>query len=47
MYDTAMPEVGQVIVDFLDGYFLKDAGARQRLPTDADHPGITTLRSKA
>ena len=33
--------------DFLDGYFLKDTGARQRLPTDAEHPGITTLRSKA
>jgi dienelactone hydrolase len=47
MYDTAMPEVGRVIVDFLDGYFLKDADARQRLPTDADHPGITTLHSKA
>ena len=47
MYDTAMPEVGQVIVDFLDGYFLGDAGARQRLPTDANHPGRSSLRSKS
>lgn len=47
MYDTAMPEVGQVIVDFLDGYFLADAGARQRLPTDANHPGRSSLRSKS
>jgi predicted dienelactone hydrolase len=44
MYDTAMPEVGQVIVDFLDGYFLGDAGARQRLVTDANHPGRTALQ---
>ena len=45
MYDTAMPEVGQIIVDFLDGYFLGDPGARQRLLTDSNHPGTTSLRS--
>jgi predicted dienelactone hydrolase len=44
MYDTAMPEVAQVILDFLDGYFLGDVGARRRLVADADHPGRTALR---
>jgi predicted dienelactone hydrolase len=45
MYDTAMAEVSQVIVDFLDGYFLGDPGARQRLVADANHPGRTALQS--
>ena len=45
MYDTALPEVGQVIVDFLDAYFLGQAGARQRLVSDGDRPGVTTIRS--
>jgi dienelactone hydrolase len=45
MYDTAMPEVGQVIVDFLDGYFLGGANGRARLLTDGNHPGVVTLRS--
>jgi dienelactone hydrolase len=47
MYDTAMPQVGQVIVDFLDGYFLDDTNGRTRLLTDGNLPGITTLRSGA
>jgi len=45
MYDTAMPEVGQATVDFLDGYFLDDTNARTRLLTDGNRPGVTTLRS--
>jgi dienelactone hydrolase len=45
MYDTAMPEVGQVIVDFLDGYFRGDVAAQHQLIVDANRPGTTTLRS--
>lgn len=46
MYDTARADVAQVIIDFLDGYFLGDPGGRQRMLADADHPGQLQLRSR-
>jgi len=45
MFETALPEVGRVIVDFLDGYFRDEAPARARLLVDGNHPGVVTLRS--
>jgi dienelactone hydrolase len=44
MFDTALPEVGQVILDFLDAYWLGDGVARMRLAADGNHPGVTALR---
>ncbi len=44
MGDTALPQVGQVIVDFLDGYFAGSAGARARLLVDGDVPGVMSIR---
>jgi fermentation-respiration switch protein FrsA (DUF1100 family) len=44
MYDTALPEVGQAVVDFLDGYLLGLSAGRERLPADGNHPGLVTLQ---
>jgi len=44
MFDTALPELGQVITEFLDGYFLVERAARHRLLTDANRPGLMSLR---
>jgi hypothetical protein len=45
MFDTALPEVGQVIVDFLDAYLFRDTNAGRRLAVDGNRPGIVALRS--
>jgi predicted dienelactone hydrolase len=45
MFDTALPEVGQVITDFLDAYLRGDANARSRLLVDGNHPGVASLQS--
>ena len=44
MFDTALHEVGQVIVDFLDAYLVRDTNAERRLSVDGNHPGIVALR---
>jgi dienelactone hydrolase len=44
MFDAAMPEVGQAVVDFLDGYLLGLPGGRERLMVDGNRAGIVTLR---
>jgi hypothetical protein len=43
MHDTALPLVGQLIVDFLDGYFQSDAGARRRMLTHGNVSGVATI----
>jgi hypothetical protein len=45
MFDTALPEVGQVIVDFLDAYLVRDTNAVRRLSVDGNRPAIVALRS--
>jgi hypothetical protein len=45
MFDTALPEVGQVIVDVLDTYLVRDTNAGRRLSVDGDRPAIVALRS--
>jgi dienelactone hydrolase len=45
MFETALPDVGQVAVDFLDGYFIGNPTARARLLADGNHPGVTSLRA--
>jgi hypothetical protein len=44
MFETALPDVGQVTVDFLDGYFIGNPTARTRLLADGNHASVTTLR---
>jgi dienelactone hydrolase len=44
MFESALPDVGQVAVDFLDGYFLGNPTARLRLLADGNHPGTTSLQ---
>jgi predicted dienelactone hydrolase len=45
MFDTALPEIGQVVVDFLDAYLVGDANAGRRLSVDGNRPGVVALRS--
>jgi dienelactone hydrolase len=44
MFETALPEVGQVAVDFLDGHFIGNPTARLKLLADGNHPGVTGLQ---
>jgi len=46
MYDTPVPEVTQVVVDFLDAHLLGDDAALERLRADGDHPGVTSIRER-
>lgn len=46
MYDTALLEVGRVIVDFLDAYLGGDTNATKRLSVDGNRPGVVALRSR-
>lgn len=46
MYDTPVPEVTQVVVDFLEAYLLGDDAALDRLRADGDHPGTTSIRER-
>jgi hypothetical protein len=45
MSDTALPEIGQVVVDFLDAYLVGDVNAGRRLSVDGNRPGVVALHS--
>ena len=45
MFDSAMPSLGAVIVDFLDAYLLGISGANERLARDANVPNTLRLQS--
>jgi hypothetical protein len=45
MFGTALPEVGQVIIDFLDAYLVRDTNAGRLLSVDGNRPALVALRS--
>ena len=43
MFDTALPQLAQVVLDFVDGYLAGTPGAVDRLTEDGDVPGVLRL----
>jgi len=43
--DTSRPAVVALVADFLRAYVLRDTGSASRLASDADVPGVLSLRA--